>query len=156
MAIAHIGIGSNMGDKKANCLNAIEALKTHGVAIKKISSFYETEPWGIKDQPSFINAALEAETVLSPLELLETMKSIEAGLGRTETIKWGPRIIDLDLLFYDDLVLRTDILEIPHPHLYKRDFVLMPLNEIAPMKKDPVSSKSVSELKEEYQHAKNP
>lgn len=156
MAIAHIGIGSNIGDKQAHCLRAIEALKEHRVTIKKISSFYETEPWGVKDQPSFINAALEAETFFSPLELLAVIKEIEKGLGRTETIKWGPRVIDLDMLFYDDLVLRTDAIEIPHPQLRKRGFVLVPLNEIAPMKRDPVSGKTVFELKEEYNHAENP
>ncbi|TAN41268.1 MAG: 2-amino-4-hydroxy-6-hydroxymethyldihydropteridine diphosphokinase [Nitrospirae bacterium] len=155
MSTAHIGIGSNLGDRQANCLRAIDSLAEHGLAIKKISSFYETEPWGVKDQPSFLNLALEAETFLSPVELLAVIKKIEEGLGRTDAIKWGPRVIDLDILFYDDLILRTGPIEIPHPYLRERDFVLMPLNEIAPAKTDPVSGKTVAELKKELAHAEN-
>jgi 2-amino-4-hydroxy-6-hydroxymethyldihydropteridine diphosphokinase len=153
VAVVHIGIGSNIGDRKANCRNAIERLKGRGINIKKISSMYETEPWGIKDQPKFINMAIEAETGLPPERLLESLKLIEKEMGRTEPCptksKWGPRIIDLDILFYGDKVINMERLEIPHPLLHEREFVLVPLSEIAPEKLHPTLKKTVRELREE-------
>ncbi|OGW70883.1 MAG: 2-amino-4-hydroxy-6-hydroxymethyldihydropteridine diphosphokinase [Nitrospirae bacterium RIFOXYC2_FULL_44_7] len=109
---------------------------------------YETEPWGIKDQPKFINMAVEAETDKEHEELLRILKEIEKEIGRTETVKWGPRVIDLDILFYDDLILKIPGLEIPHPLLHERDFVLKPLCKIAPYKKHPVTGKTVKEMLE--------
>ncbi|MBU4319949.1 MAG: 2-amino-4-hydroxy-6-hydroxymethyldihydropteridine diphosphokinase, partial [Nitrospinae bacterium] len=103
-------------------------------------------PWGVKDQPKFINMAIEAETDKKPEELLRVLEEIEKEIGRTETVKWGPRVIDLDILFYDDLILKTQDLEIPHPLMHERAFVLKPLCEIAPDKRHPVTEKTVKEM----------
>ncbi len=147
--IVYIGIGSNMGDRQANCENSIGRLKDKGIFAKKVSSMHETKPWGVENQADFINMAAEAETSLSPAELLKALKEIEKEMGRQETIIWEPRIIDLDILFYDDAVIDTEYLHIPHQLLHKRDFVLMPLSEIAPDKMHPVLKKTVRQLKEE-------
>ncbi|MBA4348623.1 MAG: 2-amino-4-hydroxy-6-hydroxymethyldihydropteridine diphosphokinase [Thermodesulfovibrio sp.] len=155
MAIVHIGIGSNIGDRRANCMKAIKNIKNHDIDVKKISSPYETKPWGIKDQPDFINMTVEAETSLSPEELLKVLKDIEKEMGREDSVRWGPRLIDLDILFYDDRVIDIENLRIPHPLLYKRDFVLLPLSEIAPDKIHPLFKKTVKQLKEEMKNDKN-
>ena len=147
MSIIHIGIGSNLGNRQDNCLEAVRQLERHRVAVVKRSSMIETEPWGVTDQPQFINMAIEAETALFPEELFLLMKKIEKNMGREKTVHWGPRVIDLDILFYDDLVFNTEELTIPHPHLHDRDFVLTPLMEIAPEKVHPVLKKKISELK---------
>ncbi len=149
----HIGIGSNLGDRQDNCLKALEMLKSQGLIIKKISSFYETKPWGVKEQPIFINLAIEVETAFSPDELLCTLKNIENTMGRKQTIRWGPRVIDLDILFYGDEIIDTEELQIPHRHLHERDFVLIPLNEISPDKVHPILKKTVREIKEELRNA---
>ncbi len=149
----HIGIGSNLGDRQDNCLKALEMLKSQGLIIKKISSFYETKPWGVKEQPIFINLAIEVETAFSPDELLCTLKNIENTMGRKQTIRWGPRVIDLDILFYGDEIIDTEELQIPHRHLHERDFVLIPLNEISPDKVHPILKKTVKEIKEELRNA---
>ncbi len=149
----HIGIGSNLGDRQDNCLKALEMLKSQGLIIKKISSFYETKPWGVKEQPVFINLAIEVETAFSPDELLCTLKDIENTMGRKQTIRWGPRVIDLDILFYGDEIIDTEELQIPHRHLHERDFVLIPLNEISPDKVHPILKKTVKEIKEELRNA---
>lgn len=146
MAVVHIGIGSNLGDRKENCLNALNFLSARGVVIKRKSSLYETEPWGIKDQPKFLNMAIEGETVLEPLQLMRTLKSIEAEMGRKEAHRWGPRVIDLDILLYEDMVTECPELTIPHPLMHEREFVLRPLAEIAPEKVHPVLRKTVREL----------
>ena len=156
MPIVHIGIGSNLTDKIFNCKDAIERMKQKGIAIKKISSMYETEPWGVKDQPKFINMAVEAETDLSPKELLNTLKGIEKEMGRKEGEKWRERIIDLDILFYNDMIMDNEELKIPHPLLHKRAFVLMPLSEIAKDKVHPMLKKSVSEIWEDMKGDKVP
>jgi len=132
MAIAYIGIGSNLGNRQKNCLRAIELLQKKDIIVTKRSSLYETEPWGVKDQPRFINMAVEIDTSLKPKELLKILKNIEKELGREKSSKWGPRIIDLDILLFDDIILNKDNLKIPHPLMHERDFVLRPLCEIAP------------------------
>lgn len=151
MSIVYIGIGSNLGERRENCINAIKLLQDGGVTVIKRSSMIETEPWGVKDQPHFINMAIEAETSLSPQELLRCMKDIELSMGRVESVHWGPRVIDLDILFYDDRIIDSADLKIPHPHLHERDFVLMPLMEIAPEKIHPVLKTKICELKTQVQ-----
>jgi len=146
VAIAYIGIGSNLGNRQKNCSRAIEILITKGIVIRKKSSMYETEPWGVTEQPRFINMVVEVETELEPHELLRTLKDIEREVGRGETFKWGPRIIDLDILFFNDLFLRDNILQIPHPLMHKRDFVLKPLCEIAPDKIHPLLRVRIRDL----------
>ncbi len=146
MSIAYIGIGSNLGNREENCRKAITLLTGKSIKILKCSSLYETEPWGVKEQPEFINMAVEIETHMEPLELLRAIKEIENGMGRREGLRWGPRVMDLDILLYDDLILRTQELEIPHPRLRDREFVLKPLSEIAPDKIHPLFKKSIKNL----------
>lgn len=142
----YIGIGSNLGNREENCLKAIRLMEEQGIKVVKRSSLYETEPWGVKDQPMFINMVIEAETELTPQELLRVLKSIESAMGRVETKRWGPRLIDLDILFYDDMILDTPELRIPHPYIHERPFVLRPLGEIAPELEHPVLKKKIKEL----------
>jgi len=149
LATVYIGMGSNIGNRESNCWDAIKRMQMKDITIKKTSSMHETEPWGLKEQPKFINMAIEAETRLSPEELLKTLKDIEKDMGRKEGVKWGPRIIDLDILFYNDILIDMENLHIPHPLLHKRDFVLLPLFEIAPDKVHPVLKKTIRQLKED-------
>jgi 2-amino-4-hydroxy-6-hydroxymethyldihydropteridine diphosphokinase len=153
MSAVFISIGSNLGDRKANCMGALDRIKEAGIEIKKISSTYETKPWGVAEQPDFINIAAEIITTIQPIELLNIFKNIEAVMGRKEGIKWGPRIIDIDIIFYDDIIFDSPELKIPHPLLHKRDFVLRPMSEIAPNKKHPLMNKTVKELSEEINNA---
>ncbi len=146
MPTAYIGIGSNLGSREENCGKAISLLEANNIKITKRSSMIETEPWGIEDQPKFINMAVEIETALSPEELLKLLKKIETVIGREPTVRWGPRIIDLDILLYDDLILKTPELEIPHPQISERGFVLKPLAEIAPDKIHPALQESIKAL----------
>jgi len=147
MHIAYIGLGSNMGDKIANLNKAIGELgKVPGNKVLAVSSFYKTEPVGRVEQDWFVNAAAEIETSLTPRELLNKLLYIEKNLGRVRDVKWGPRVIDLDILLYDDLVMNEEGLSIPHPYLYERGFVLVPLAEIAPKVIHPKLKKSMSEL----------
>jgi 2-amino-4-hydroxy-6-hydroxymethyldihydropteridine diphosphokinase len=128
-----LGLGSNIGDKPANirrALDLLEARKT--VEIVAISSIYRTAPWGYLDQDAFANACALARTRLSPAALLAEAKAIEAEMGREKTIRWGPRLIDIDILFYGDLPLAQPDLILPHKELFNRAFVLVPLAEIAP------------------------
>jgi len=146
MPIAYVGIGSNLGNRKENCERAIKLLEAGNIKVTKRSSMIETEPWGIENQPKFINMAVEIETDLKPEELLQFLKKIEDEIGRSPAERWRPRIIDLDILLYDDLILKTPELEIPHPHIAEREFVLKPLAEIAPEKIHPVLKKSIKDL----------
>ena len=146
MAIIYIGIGSNLGDKEGNCKTAIERLSKNGIAVKKISSPYRTKPWGVEDQPDFVNMAVKAETNVNPSELLTILKTIEKEMGRQDGVRWGPRLIDLDLLFYDDLVISCDELAIPHPLLHEREFVLLPMTEIAAEFVHPVLKATIKQL----------
>lgn len=129
---AYIALGSNMGDAAANLDEAIRALNlVPGVAVTKVSDYYITEPWGHTDQPDFTNACCEVETALSPEALLGVCLGIEAGMGRVRTIRNGPRVIDLDLLLYGSETRNTEELILPHPRIGEREFVLMPLNDLA-------------------------
>lgn len=150
MPIVYIGIGSNLGNREENCEKAVTLLTRKGIKVIKRSSFYETEPWGVREQPKFINMAVEAETRLEPEELLKTIKEIESNLGRRESIRWGPRTIDLDILLYNDLTVKTQDLKIPHPHIKDREFILKPLSEIAPDKIPPAFKKSIKTLLLEF------
>lgn len=146
MALTYIGIGSNLENREGNCLTAIKLLADRGLTIRKQSSMHETKPWGVKDQPGFINMAVEAETSMEPEQLLVILKGIEQEIGRQNSHRWGPRVIDLDILFYDDAVINSPLLQIPHRFMHERDFVLKPMSEIAPDKKHPVLGKTISEL----------
>jgi 2-amino-4-hydroxy-6-hydroxymethyldihydropteridine diphosphokinase len=152
MATVYIGIGSNLGDRRGNCLRAIELMEERGLEVKGRSRTYETEPWGVEDQPRFINMAVSVETDLSPQKLLSLLKETEKLLGRTETVRYGPRTIDLDILLYDTLVVKEGGLEIPHPLMHERDFVLAPLAEIAPEAVHPVMGKTIRELRDGLKH----
>lgn len=146
MAIAYIGIGSNLGNREANCLTAIKLIRDRGLTINKQSSMYETTPWGVEEQPGFINMAIEIETSLEPEKLLESLKCIEAEIGRQDSYRWGPRVIDLDILLYSDIIINSPMLQIPHPLMHQRDFVLRPMSEIAPDKMHPVIKKTIDKL----------
>ncbi len=146
MSTAYIGIGSNLGNREENCKKAITILIENGVKVTKLSSIVETEPWGVRNQPEFINMAIKIETGLKPYELLSLLKNIESAVGRFPGPRWGARVIDLDILFYNDLVMKTADLEIPHPRISEREFVLKPLAEIAPDKIHPVLKKSITAL----------
>ena len=145
MSIAYLGLGTNLGNRKENLSKAIEAISLK-MSISKQSSLYETTAWGYTDQPDFLNQVIQVETELSPLRLLNFLKKTELKLGRVENFRYGPRLIDIDILFYDDLVITTSRLQIPHPMLPERAFVLVPLNEIAPGYIHPVLKKTVAEL----------
>jgi len=145
--ICYIGLGSNVGDRLQNIKKAVSLIADWPDSkILKTSSIYETEPWGVKDQAPFFNAVIEISTNLLPEVLLKHCLDTEKQMGRIRTIKWGPRIIDLDILFYGSQVIKTDTLVIPHPLLAERDFVIIPLNDIAPDFIHPVTHLSIHEL----------
>jgi 2-amino-4-hydroxy-6-hydroxymethyldihydropteridine diphosphokinase len=146
MSVSYIGIGSNLGNRQENCLRAVEILEKRGIKVQKRSSLYETESWGVKDQPRFINMVVQIETTLKPNDLLRLLKDIEGEIGRQDSFHWGPRIIDLDILLFNTLVLNEENLHIPHPYLHEREFVLRPLNEIAPDVIHPVFHMSINKL----------
>ena len=145
---AHIALGSNLGDKEANLRRALELLDERGVEVVTVSSFICTEPYGVTDQPQFLNAVCQVRTSLEPLALLHTLLGIEQEMGRVRLRHWGERNIDLDLLLYEDVVMDTPELKLPHPDMQNRDFVLLPLAEIASEFIHPVLHKSIDELKE--------
>ncbi|VBB08112.1 7 8-dihydro-6-hydroxymethylpterin-pyrophosphokinase hppk [Lucifera butyrica] len=127
-----LGLGSNLGKREINIARAIQLLSRQpAIAIENVSSLYETEPWGLVEQPGFLNAVISVKTDLPPDSLLTCCLEVEKKLGRRRDIRWGPRIIDIDLLLYHHLQLCSAELTVPHPRLHERNFVLVPLNEIA-------------------------
>lgn len=152
MAIVYVGIGSNLGDRERNCLRAIDLMEERSLKVSRRSRTYETEPWGVKDQPRFINMAVSVETALEPRKVLGLLKDVEKLMGRQETVRYGSRVIDLDILLYDSLVVKEPGLEIPHPLMHERDFVLVPLAEIAPEAVHPVIGKTIRELRDKLKH----
>ena len=147
---AYVALGSNLGDKEANLRRALELLEERGVEVVKTSSFICTEPYGVTDQPQFLNGVCEVRTSLVPLALLHTLLEIEQEMGRVRLRHWGERNIDLDLLLYEDVVMDTPELKLPHPDMQNRDFVLLPLAEIAPELVHPILQKSIEELSNLY------
>lgn len=143
--LIYLGLGANLGDRMANLQAARDALQPP-VAVLRNSKVYETSPWGFVDQPSFLNQVIEAQTTLSPYRLLHHLKSIERRLGRTTTFRYGPRLIDLDILFFGNQILDLGGLLIPHPRLAERAFVLVPLAELAPELVHPQNGQSIRQL----------
>lgn len=151
MAKAYIGLGTNIGNKRRNLITAAALLAERAGDVLSISSFYETEPWGFESDNTFLNAALLLETELEPLQLLSLTQEIEKEMGRTQKSDsaYHDRIIDLDILLYDLCVINEAALVVPHPLMHKRQFVMEPLAEIAPMLVHPILNKTMLELAEE-------
>ena len=142
-----LSLGSNVGDRSAHLRMAVTALRTlDNVEVTRVSRCYETEPMGVTEQPAFLNLAVEIETVLEPLELLNAVKGIEETLGRRPSKRWGPREIDIDVILWGTRVMDTGRLSLPHKEFRTRAFVLTPLAEIAPDAVDPISGLTVEQL----------
>ena len=152
MTRVYLGLGSNLGDRKQNLRQAIHALHHHAhIGVTELSSVYETPPWGVEDQPAFLNMVIAVNSALAPQQLLEAAKGIERDLGREQGIRWGPRTIDIDILFFGDSIIDLSDaagmpLEIPHAGLRERLFVLVPLSELAPGLVHPRTGKSVAQM----------
>lgn len=144
---AYLLLGSNLGDREKFITDALALLEARVGELAQVSGQYETAAWGKTDQPSFINMAIKVETVLDPFQLLEAVLKIEADLGRVRYEKWGSRLIDIDIILYEDQVIdQEQRLQIPHPEMQHRKFVLLPLSEIASNIVHPILKKNISEL----------
>jgi len=143
--IVYLSLGSNIGDKAENLRKAVKTLNQH-INVIKISSLYKTEPIGDKNQDDFYNIAVKGDTILTPENLLNTLSRIEKQMHRRRNEKWGPRIIDIDILLFNDLIIKKKELIIPHPYMHKRYFVLIPLKEIEPALMHPEFKKPCSEF----------
>ncbi len=141
----YIALGTNLGDRLANLQTAIQMLSP-SVEVVTQSPVYQTPPWGYADQPDFLNQVIFAKTTQQPEGLLKFLKQIEVRVGRTPTFQYGPRVVDLDILFYDDRVIELAGLQIPHPRLHERAFVLVPLNDLNPDLRHPVFAAAIREL----------
>lgn len=142
----YLHLGSNQGDRKELLQKALQLISEKIGTINLKSNIYETEPWGIKEQENFLNMAIEVKSTKSPKELIQNIKSIESSLGSSKSVKWGPRSIDIDVLYCDDLIIESSEITIPHPHIQDRNFVLIPLLEIAGDFTDPVHKLTIEEL----------
>jgi len=140
-----LGVGTNLGDRSANLSNAQTAVSEF-VIIEKSSRVYETAPWGLQDQPDFLNQVWEGTTTLTPLDLLHHLKEVETRLGRKPSVRYGPRLIDIDILLYSNLMFKSAELIIPHPHISERAFVLAPLADLEPDMVIPGMQPTVSQL----------
>jgi len=145
MTRTYLGLGSNLGDRQRNLSEALEALRERGIRVLATSPVYETEPWGVADQPRYLNAACAVGTCLPPIELLDALKRIEKQMGRVRSVRYGPRPIDLDILLYGDLLLNTPRLCIPHAGMLERASVLVPLADIAPDQRHPVTHLTIAQ-----------
>ncbi|MBK9107888.1 MAG: 2-amino-4-hydroxy-6-hydroxymethyldihydropteridine diphosphokinase [Saprospiraceae bacterium] len=141
-----LGLGSNQGNRIESLKKAVHLLNEKGIIHQTHSSYYETEPWGNHQQPDFINAVIVATTHLDPQQILKEINEIELSMGRTRNIHYGPRTIDIDILFYNQLIIETKLLTIPHPQIQKRKFVLYPLQELIPSYIHPVLQTSIEQL----------
>jgi 2-amino-4-hydroxy-6-hydroxymethyldihydropteridine diphosphokinase len=146
MTIVYLSLGSNVGDRPQNLRTAITALDDVGVNVRKVSKIYETEPVDYLEQDWFLNCVVEGETALTAAELLQGLRRIEKKIGSAKAFAKGPRIIDLDILYFDDAVIDAAGLQIPHPRMADRRFVLVPLAEIAPDLRHPVTQKTTAEM----------
>jgi len=146
LKIVYLGLGSNVGNREAWLRSAVESLNAPDLKLLRTSSLYETEPIGFREQGWFLNIVAEFETALFPKQLLHRMQKVEAALGRRRTIKNGPRTIDLDILLYGNLVMKTEELEIPHPRYAERRFTLAPLAELSPELRDPETRRTMAEM----------
>jgi len=145
MSRIFLSLGANLGDRRRNLQEAVACLRA-AMRVTAVSPVYETAPWGDTDQPDFFNICLAAKTTQAPLELLQFLKRIETELGRKKSRRWGPRLIDIDILAYGDRVIRERNLTIPHPRMAERTFVLAPLADIAPEWVHPITGKSVAQM----------
>lgn len=145
MSLVYIALGSNLGNRPDNLESAIRHLMP-GVRILRCSPVYETPPWGYEDQPEFLNQVIEVETDFSPEELLQHVKGVETKVGREDSFRFGPRLIDIDILFYEDLIINSPPLSIPHPCIPERAFVLVPLADLAPEFRHPGCEEKIEKL----------
>jgi 2-amino-4-hydroxy-6-hydroxymethyldihydropteridine diphosphokinase len=146
MKLVYLGLGSNLGDREANLRSAIERLEAPELRVLRVSPTYETEPMDLRDQPWFLNLVVEANTSLFPLQLLSRTGRIERELGRQRTVEKGPRTIDIDILLYGNAVVETPRLQLPHPRMIERRFVLAPLADLSPDLRHPTAHKTIREL----------